>query len=808
MKKRKRRITKRADKRISHVIKPKELSLEDWQVKLRNQIAEERRFRMKNIGTEPIFSTFEVFNPETDKRYPVVIRGEALGINYCSCPDFSVNTLGTCKHVEYVLRKLRKKKGGRRLLKQGYVSEHSSITLRYGVKRYAVLVTGTHANNELKELAVRFFDSNGVLTEWGFKHFDEFTRQADNLDDDLRYHDDAMSFIAQIRDGIKRRERLKKIFPQGIKTPIFKKLLKTDLFPYQREGVLFAVRAGRGLIADDMGLGKTVEAIGVSEIMACYFGIGKVLIVCPASLKHQWFKEIKQFTNRSAQVIQGLLHTRRGLYKDETFFKITNYDVIHRDIKVIESWAPDLIILDEAQRIKNWKTRLARSVKQLSSTYALVLTGTPLENRLQELHSIVEFIDKHHLGPLFRFLDTHQMTDDAGKVIGYRNLNALGSSLEPILIRRRRKEVLSQLPKRVDKNYFVSMTSQQMQIHEENREIVARIVSKWRRYHFLSEEDKQRLMRALQNMRMVCDNTYLVDKETIHGKKIDELEEQLQEILERPQVKVVIFSQWVRMLELVRNMLGVNGWRYMYLHGGVPSRKRGSLIQIFRDEPDCRIFISTEAGGLGLNLQNAEVVINLDLPWNPAVLEQRIGRVHRLGQRQPVRVINFIAEGSIESGMLSLLRFKQSMFAGVLDRGANEVYMGTTRFNRFMKTVETATGSIDTDKLQPSQVEIKEADDDAKTAQEEIDESRPETEEGRQKGEANIIFDKQMLRDFLQTGARLFDNLSRQLDDKDRTGLPGQKTINIPLPDDNTVKKLIQVGAVIKDILKGDGSEG
>jgi hypothetical protein len=142
----------------------------------------------------------------------------------------------------------------------------------------------------------------------------------------------------------------------------------------------------------------------------------------------------------------------------------------------------------------------------------------------------------------------------------------------------------------------------------------------------------------------------------------------------------------------VRRLAG-NGWGYAYLHGGVPSAKRKDLVQRFSEDPDCRLFLSTEAGGVGMNLQCASAVINMELPWNPAVLEQRIGRVHRLGQRRPVRVVNFIASGAIEHGMLSLLGFKKSLFAGVLDGGQDEVFLGGTRLTHFMESVEKATGA-------------------------------------------------------------------------------------------------------------------
>jgi hypothetical protein len=284
--------------------------------------------------------------------------------------------------------------------------------------------------------------------------------------------------------------------------------------------------------------------------------------------------------------------------------------------------------------------------------------------------------------------------DEHGKVVGYRNLDGVGRSLAPILIRRNKRQVQLQLPERLDKTFFVPMTREQRMHHDENREAVARIVTKWRRYKFLSEADQRRLMICLQNMRMSCDSTYLVDHETDFGVKADELVTLLDEVLEQPGAKVVIFSQWLRMHELLVRRLDKKPFGYVLFHGGLDGSARKALIERFRHNDGCRAFLSTDAGGVGLNLQHASVVVNMDVPWNPAVLEQRIGRVHRLGQRRTVQVINFVAQGTIEEGMLSVLKFKKSLFAGVLDGGEREVFLGGSRLTRFMETVEKTTAAI------------------------------------------------------------------------------------------------------------------
>lgn len=681
-------------KKTPRTRKPDGMTLEQWQTALRREHGREQDFKLTNIGEDPIFSEFLVTNPESQKSYRVAIRGREAGDNFCSCPDFSVNTLGTCKHVEFTLAKLIRKRGGKGAFKRGHEPDYSSVYLHYGARREVRFRPGGACPENLLQHAAKYFDEDGVLKEDACLKFHTFLKKAPRDAYDLRCHGDVLEYVAQMRDAETRSQALAKAFPKGAQSPAFRKLLKVELFPYQRKGALFAARAGRCLIADDMGLGKTIEAIAAAKILAQVCGVERVLVIAPTSLKHQWKSEVEKFSDASAQVVEGQWRQRVQAYREDSFFKIINYDVVHTDVGLIEDWAPDLIILDEAQRIKNWKTRTAKSVKQLQSDYAFVLTGTPLENRIEELHSIVEFIDRHRLGPLFRFLASHQHTEEKGRVIGYKNLSSIMAALSSILIRRTKAEVLDELPERVDKHFFVPMTPEQANIHADYQKTVADLVRKWRRRGFLTEKEQVILMSALQMMRMVCNSTYLVDHETDCGSKADECATLLEEILEEPGVKVVIFSQWLRTHELIIRRLEQRGLQSIFYHGSVPSKKRKDLIAQFKEDPECRIFLSTDAGGVGLNLQNASVVINMDQPWNPAVLEQRIARVHRLGQHRNVRVVHFVAENTIESQMLDVLKFKKSVFAGVLDGGEDEVFLGKSRMKKFMETVDKITADL------------------------------------------------------------------------------------------------------------------
>jgi superfamily II DNA or RNA helicase len=688
-------VETRREPKVSRLQRPAGMPIEEWQTLLRQQFGREQSFALENLGNRKAFSDFHVTNPESKKTYRVTIRGTHIGDNTCTCPDFATNTLGTCKHIEFTLATLERRKTARADLKAGYRPSRGEVFLRYGSQREVCFIPPSAASAAYRKLAGRFFDPEGRLRPDLIADFDEFLAASTFHDPELRVDDDVRLYLAERRDADERLRRVDEAFPKGARSAAFKDVLKVPLYDYQREGVLFAARAGRCLIGDEMGLGKTAQAIATAEVMAKLFGVERVLVICPTSLKHQWKNEIGRFTSRPAGVIEGMkLKRAEGFADPDPFFKITNYDTVYMDLDAIAAWSPDLVILDEAQRIKNWGTRVARSVKSIRSPYAVVLTGTPLENRLEELISIVQFVDPHRLGPTFRLLHDHQVRDDAGKVVGYRDLNRIGETLAPVLLRRQKDQVLNQLPERIENTIFVPMTQYQRELHTENQEVVAKLVEKWRRMKFLTEADKQRLMIALQRMRMACDSSYLLDSSRDEGLKKTEIATVLGELLEQPGTKAVVFSQWVRMHELLQRTAKKHKWGHVFCHGGVDGRDRGKLIEQFRNDPNCRLFLSTDAGGVGLNLQFASVVVNVDLPWNPAVLEQRIGRVHRLGQKQPVRVVNFVAKGTIEEGMLSVLKFKKSLFSGVLDGGETNVDLGGNRLTKFMETVEATTSGI------------------------------------------------------------------------------------------------------------------
>jgi superfamily II DNA or RNA helicase len=809
--------------KLSRTHAPADLSPVDWQRALRRQFGREQAFGLENLNSEPFFSEFRVSNPVSKSSYRVAIRGLGPGGNFCSCPDYATSELGTCKHIEFTLAQLEKKRGAKTAFARGYQPAFSELYLRNDGKRRVHFRAGTDCPPAVSEAAAALFDKgcDGMLPDDRLGDLGPFMAQISKSGHEFRAYDDALDFIVGRRDANRRASKLDQLFPGGAADPGLQALLKAPLYPYQAEGALFAVRTGRALIGDDMGLGKTIQAIAATEILARHFGVSKVLVICPTSLKYQWQSEIARFSKRqgkhAARVINGGRAQRQKDFALDDFCKITNYEKLKPDLDLIAAWAPDLVIVDEAQRVKNWNTIAARALKRIDSSYAIVLTGTPLENKLEELISIVQFVDQHRLGPTWKLLHEHQVKDEAGRVTGYTGLEKIGQTLAPVMIRRRKSEVLRQLPSRTDQNLLVPMTEMQMLYHQENADVVAKIVHRWRKTKFLSDKDQRRLTCALQNMRMSCNSTYLLDQETDHGVKADELAALFEDLFAEPEAKAVVFSQWTRTHDILIRRLEERGLGYVSFHGGVPSDKRPALVERFRDDPSCRVFLSTDAGSTGLNLQHASTLVNMDLPWNPAILEQRIARIHRMGQKRPVRVINFVAKGTIEEGMLSVLAFKRSLSAGILDGGSGEISLGGSRLSRFMKDVENVTGRMGEGEAVTSAEEVRNivtADDagSGEDANANVNVGAGETALAQADGAGASSRDAgpDPWQALVQVGAQFIAALAAANDPSapahpwiERDPATGAQNLKMPLPPPETARQLANTLSALADALRG-----
>lgn len=624
--------------------------------------AERARVEKMAIRTADIsrpWTDYTVTNRTSGKSYRVALRGLEPGVSFCSCPDFRTNTLGTCKHILHVLKKVKKRFSPRELNKP-YRRKHLAVVLRYAGDVTLRVLTPDRMDEEVAKL-VRPLQGRAI--EDLHDLLGRLTR-LQKLGQDVAVYPDAEEYIQQRLIQERLSEKSAAVRADPAKHPLQTSLLKVPLLPYQLDGVAFAAGAGRAVLADDMGLGKTIQGVGVAEFLAREADIKKVLIVCPASLKSQWRNEIHRFCDRPVQLISGGAAQRGGQYAGNCFFTVCNYEQVLRDILAIEPVKWDLIILDEGQRIKNWESKTSAVIKSLKSRFALVLSGTPLENRLDELYSVVQFIDDRRLGPGFRFFNKHRMVDEKGKVLGYKNLGELREALAPVLLRRTRDSVKLELPPRTTEIVRIAPTDEQLALHAAHMQIVATIVRK----KFISEMDLLRLQKALLMCRMAANSTFLVTKEEPgHSTKLDHLDELFEELFAEEERKVILFSEWTTMLDLIEKKLHKRKLDFVRLDGGVPQKQRQDLVHRFQTDPTCLLFLTTNAGSTGLNLQAANTVINVDLPWNPAVLEQRIARAHRMGQTQPVQVFVLVTEETIEENLLATIAAKRDLALAALD---------------------------------------------------------------------------------------------------------------------------------------------
>jgi superfamily II DNA or RNA helicase len=650
--------------------------------------------------------------------YTTIISGVDPLEGRCNCPDFLRNSLALCKHILIILEYLHARPG---LMKQA-LKEQSRLSttpqvgpiwdpirpfLGYGDWLERVRWAG--ANGEKGQgartaQALAWFRPirDGSL---GLKktYLNDPAQRLELVESLLKVvpgtvkgtrHDPALRALLEHERTRLKRVVEKTLWPAEARAAL--RGLKCPLYPYQRDGVKRFLEAGRLLLADDMGLGKTAQAIACCDILWRTGRIQRGLIIAPASLKPQWAREWAHFSDLPIQVIDGNPADRQACYEGrKEGFLIINYEQVIKDLDVVRGWNPDLVVLDEAQRIKNWATKTALSVKGLNPPYRLVLTGTPMENRIEELASIVEWVDETALEPKWRLPALHAMRADGRREItGVRNLETIRERLKPCMVRRVRQEVLDQLPPRTDSRVPIAMTGAQMEEHDSLNQPIAQLVQISLKRP-LKQEEFLRLMSLLTTQRIISNGLAQLQFEdiwpSIRGRrpeesvlmslsapKLMELRQLVRQLVLDQDRKAVIFSQWRRMLHLahwaISDMLADRKLRAGFFTGAEKQRRRTQNIVEFHDDPEFRILFASDAGGVGLNLQHAaNCVINLELPWNPAVLEQRIGRIYRLGQKQPIDVYNLVCEEGIEARIADLVGNKQAFFKGLFDGDSDSV---------------------------------------------------------------------------------------------------------------------------------------
>ncbi len=441
--------------------------------------------------------------------------------------------------------------------------------------------------------------------------------------------------------------------------------LDTILREYQKEGFYWMNFLHKyhlsGVLADDMGLGKTVQALTLVKTLKADI---PSIVVCPKSLMHNWAKEIRKFTpDLKTAIVEGGRQNRESIlngYRDFDII-ITSYSLLRNDIDLYQGREFYYAILDEAQHIKNYLTKVAKSVKKINSRYRLVLTGTPMENSLRELWSIFDFLIPGYLGSRKEFTKNFEKEFENGVQNG--GMKELNDRIRPFILRRTKEEVLTELPPKIEQTAVVPLTPEQKSYYDgvlENiRSEIFGIVEK-EGY----QKSKMHILSALIRLRQMCNHPGMIYPELASkdelSVKLDLLKEILAESMDGGH-RILLFSQFVKMLHIIRDFLRKEKINFEYLDG--KSVKRLEIVDHFNDDPDIPIIlVSLKAGGTGLNITGADTVIHFDPWWNPMVEKQATDRAYRMGQKKTVNVYKFITENTIEEKIIQLQNEKKHIF--------------------------------------------------------------------------------------------------------------------------------------------------
>ena len=454
---------------------------------------------------------------------------------------------------------------------------------------------------------------------------------------------------------------------KGVPKAELPKKTASHLRPYQRAGVDFLVWAadafGGALLADDMGLGKTLQVLAALTALQKKHGIRRPsLVVCPASVAHNWQREAERFTPSLRVVVieRGQGRHEKLAQLDDYDLVVKNYALTRRDLETLKGYEWLMVCVDEAQAIKNSDADISRAVKSLSAHYRFALTGTPIENRLADLWSIMDFVAPGYLESLRRF-------EQRAKGAESKTASAfLRARLRPVLLRRLKSEVAPELPPRIEERRDCAMTPAQRKVYAAEVQRTRLLLDGLKTEQVVGK-DRIQILAALTRLRQLCCDPALVNIPNTGSGKVVELMELLPPLLEAGH-KILLFSQFVRMLKRLQGSLNEQGIATYMLTG--ETTRRQALVDRFESDSSPSVFlISLKAGGTGLNLVSASHVILFDPWWNPAVEAQAIDRTHRIGQDKTVIAFRLVSMGTVEERILELQERKRNIVKDVLEEG-------------------------------------------------------------------------------------------------------------------------------------------
>lgn len=457
------------------------------------------------------------------------------------------------------------------------------------------------------------------------------------------------------RDLVKLEDRLRVLLQPPLESLLSARSLRFAFppFPYQLDGIAFIYPRQQAVLADEMGLGKTMQAVTAVRLLAHHGQLRRVLLICPKPLVSNWRREFALWAPElTVTIVDGNPQRRQWLWRESgDLVTIANYEAVVRDRSDLcdPTNLFDLVILDESQRIKNLSSVTSEIVRLIPRHRSWALTGTPIENSIEDLVGIFEFVSP-------------------GTVDATMKPRAIGRAVADYVLRRTKDHVLADLPPKLFRDAELELTAEQAASYQ-----LAEEEGVFRLREMKHEITIQHVFELVLRLKQICN----FDPPTGASSKLERLEADLEECVTSGR-KAIVFSQWVQTLEELRQRLA--RFQPAEYHGQVPQRKRDAVIEHFRKDPNCHVMLmSYGAGSVGLNLQFASYVFLFDRWWNPAVEDQAINRVHRIGVERPVTVTRFLMMDTIEQRINQILERKRELFGAVFGETIESPSSGLSR---------------------------------------------------------------------------------------------------------------------------------
>lgn len=466
--------------------------------------------------------------------------------------------------------------------------------------------------------------------------------------------------------------------------------MKLQPYPYQKIGISFLVHNKKGLIGDTMGLGKSCQALGAFHHLHKNGKTKRMLVICPASLKYQWHDEISKFTDHTSVVIDGTAAKRRKQWAsvEDYDIVIANYETVRGDLETVKSLDFDVVACDEAHKMKNRQSQTYKAIIQLDAAYKFALTGTPMQNRPEEVHALMSFVDENILGGITQFRKDHIVYGEKyGRkfvAIGAKRLGPLRQKIAPHMVRRMKDEVAPDLPPLIESEYPVTLSKEQQRIMENISHEMDSLSSEMKKYFEEHPEAKrfpgeEKVMGYLNMMVAAADDPRLLlmsdsnmvkqlgapGSKASQFPKIEAIFEIAEEAIAGGERKIFLFTKFARMKELIDKHLTMRFGKETVtpgIHGRMPAYDRQQSLKQFEQDPNAIFFVCTDAANFGLNAAFCPLLINVDNDWNPSVREQRNGRIHRInGELDRYRVVDLVALNSIDEVVLGVINKKKAL---------------------------------------------------------------------------------------------------------------------------------------------------